>query len=102
MVKAQSSPSLLFCIIMDAVGCLSYLFPGVGEVIDVVWAPVSAFVFARAFGGTKGTIGGLFNFTEEILPGADFIPSFTIMWVMINKFHWFQKKKDIIIPVQSR
>ncbi len=102
MIKTQNSPSLAFCIVMDAIGCLSYLFPGIGEAIDVVWAPVSAFVFAKTFGGTKGTIGGVFNFVEELLPGADFVPSFTLMWLMIHKLHWFDKGKNTVIRVSSR
>jgi hypothetical protein len=27
-------------------------------------------------------LGGIANFVEEILPGTDFIPSFTIMWFL--------------------
>lgn len=65
---------------MDAIGCASYLLPGIGEFTDILWAPVSAIIFYKAFGGWKGAFGGVFNFVEEILPGTDFIPSFTIMW----------------------
>jgi hypothetical protein len=73
-------PLLLFCILMDAIGCASYLLPGIGEFTDIVWAPISAIIFYKTFGGWKGAFGGVFNFIEEILPGTDFIPSFTIMW----------------------
>lgn len=82
------NPSLLFCIIMDLIGCASYLLPGAGELFDIVWAPISAFIFYRAFGGRKGLYGGLFNFVEEILPGLDFIPTFTIVWL----WNYFTKK----------
>jgi len=47
-----------------------------------VLAPVSGFIFFLCFGGWRGAAGGLFNFIEEILPGTDFIPSFTIMWLL--------------------
>jgi hypothetical protein len=73
-------PSLIFCLLMDAIGCASYILPGLGEFTDIIWAPVSAIIFYRTFGGWKGAFGGIFNFIEEILPGTDFIPSFTIMW----------------------
>lgn len=78
----KQQPSLIFCIAMDLVGYLSYTIPGIGEFADIVWAPVSGFIFYKTFGGWKGAFGGIFNFAEELLPGTDFIPSFTIMWVV--------------------
>lgn len=66
---------------MDIIGYATYAIPGLAELGDIVWAPVSAIIFYRLFGGWKGAFGGLFNFAEEILPFTDFIPSFTIMWV---------------------
>src|SRR5947208_14012233 len=76
----QRQPSLAFCLIMDAIGFASYFFPGLGEFSDAIWAPVSGFIFFVCFGGWKGAFGGIFNFIEEILPGTDFIPTFTIAW----------------------
>lgn len=80
MNRSSSQPSLLLCILLDLIGYASYAVPVLGELGDILWAPVSAFIFYRLFGGWKGAFGGLFNFVEEILPGLDFIPSFTIMW----------------------
>ena len=82
-------PSLALCIIMDVIGYASFALPGLGEFSDIVWAPISAFIFYKTFGGAKGAFGGLFNFAEEILPFADFIPTFTIMWA----WQYFTKKK---------
>ncbi|MDI3318573.1 hypothetical protein [Pinibacter soli] len=79
--NTTKNPSLIFCILMDLIGCTSYLLPGAGEFIDIIWAPISAFIFYRAFGGWKGAFGGLFNFVEEAFPGLDFIPTFTIVWI---------------------
>src|ERR1700738_4212995 len=73
-------PSLVICIIMDLIGNLSYGIPFFGELLDLVWAPISGIIFFLMFGGWKGAFGGIFNFVEELLPGTDFIPSFTIMW----------------------
>ncbi len=78
MNKQQTS--LLFCLAMDAVGYATYALPVLGEFGDIVWAPVSAFIFFKTFGGWKGAFGSAFNFVEELLPGFDFIPSFTLMW----------------------
>ncbi|MEO7310569.1 MAG: hypothetical protein ABIX01_09235 [Chitinophagaceae bacterium] len=78
----MKQPSLLFCIVMDLIGMATYSIPVLGELGDVVWAPVSGIIFFISFGGVRGAMGGLFNFIEEILPGTDFIPSFTIMWFL--------------------
>ena len=81
-MEKRFTPSLLVCVIMDLLGCASYAVPLLGEVSDVIWAPISAIIFYRMFGGTLGTFGSLFNFMEELFPGLDFIPTFTLSWVM--------------------
>jgi hypothetical protein len=78
----RRQPSLIFCLVMDLIGYASYSIPVLGELSDVIWAPLSALIFFVTFGGWKGAIGGVFDFVEEILPGTDFIPSFTIMWFL--------------------
>lgn len=82
-------PSLFICLIMDLLGYASYTLPFLGEFSDLIWAPVSGIIFFSLFGGWKGAMGGVFNFFEEIMPGFDFIPSFTIMWIItfIRKSH---------------
>jgi hypothetical protein len=81
------NPSLAACLFLDLIGFSSYLIPGLGEFSDIIWAPISALIFYKMFGGWKGALGGIFNFIEEIFPGTDFIPSFTLMWV-IRKLFW--------------
>jgi hypothetical protein len=76
---------------MDLIGYMSYAIPGLGEFADIIWAPVSGLIFYFTFGGWRGAFGGIFNFAEELLPGLDFIPSFTIMWVM----QYMSRKKNI-------
>lgn len=66
---------------MDVLGYATYALPLVGELADIVWAPISALVFFRMFGGWKGAFGGVFAFAEELLPGLDFIPTFTLAWL---------------------
>ena len=78
----RKQPSLLFCVLMDMIGYATYSVPVLGELGDLLWAPISAMIFFTAFGSWKGALGGIFNFFEELLPGTDFIPSFTIMWFM--------------------
>jgi hypothetical protein len=81
MKRNGKTPSLLACILMDVLGYATYSLPLIGELADLAWAPISALIFFRMFGGWKGAFGGLFSFAEELLPGMDFIPTFTIAWV---------------------
>lgn len=75
-------PSLFVCILMDVLGYATYAIPFFGEIGDVLWAPISAVVYFMMFGGWKGALGGAFSFVEEILPFTDFIPTFTISWLL--------------------
>lgn len=75
---------------MDVLGSLSYLWPVFGEWFDLIWAPVSAYIFYKKFGSKTGT---LIEFTEELLPYTDILPTFTIMY-FYNKV--FSKKKSTI------
>lgn len=59
--------------------------PVIGETEDLLWAPVSAIIFFILFGRKKfGLTGGILSFLEEISPGLDFIPTFTIAWSVRN------------------
>jgi len=40
------------------------------------------------FGRRSGALGGIFSFLEEISPGLDFIPTFTIAW--------FIRKQEVV------
>ena len=75
--NSKPLPPLWLCILIDIIGMLSYLIPGMGEWMDAVWAPISACLFGLLFGGTKGTI---IAFLEEALPFTDIIPTFTITY----------------------
>ena len=73
-------PNIAICIIMDLIGMASFIFPGMGEFTDLIWAPISGYIFFKLFGGRLGIIGSVLNFLEEIIPFTDIIPSFTIAW----------------------
>ena len=95
-VKQKPLPPLALCLLMDMLGCASYLIPFFGEFFDLIWAPISAIIYWRLFCGVKGLFGGTFNFLEELLPGLDIIPTFTITWFM--QYH--KRNKETVI-VQS-
>ena len=72
---------LIFGIIFDLIGMLSFTIPLVGEFSDVVWAPLAGFLMTWMYKGKVGKIAGILTFLEEILPFTDIIPSFTLTWI---------------------
>jgi hypothetical protein len=83
----KEKPSLLFCLIMDALGCITYILPFASEWTDIFFAPLSAYIFYRVFGGKNGKIGALINFIEELMPSIDFIPTFTIAYFFRKRYN---------------
>ena len=80
---------------LDIIGCTSYMLPFFGEAEDVLWAPLSGVIFYCMFGKRFGAAGGIFSFLEEISPGLDFIPTFTIAWfVRKHEIEKVSKAKD--------
>ncbi|MEP1488586.1 MAG: hypothetical protein ABJL44_12875 [Algibacter sp.] len=71
---------LAISILFDAIGCVSFLIPGIGEFTDIVWAPASAYFMTKLYKGKKGKIAAAVSFIEEAIPGLDIIPTFTLMW----------------------
>ncbi|MEP7254063.1 MAG: hypothetical protein ABI683_16830 [Ginsengibacter sp.] len=69
-------PSLKTCILLDVIGCLSYIILPFGP----VWAFISGIIFFFIFGKKFGVLGGIFSVIEELVPGVDIIPTFTIAW----------------------
>ncbi|MBT8281778.1 MAG: hypothetical protein KJO16_09380 [Muriicola sp.] len=72
---------LLLGLLFDGIGMLSFMIPGIGEFSDVIWAPIAAWIMTRMYKGKIGQIAGIVTFIEEIVPGLDLIPSFTLMWL---------------------
>lgn len=83
--NSKQLPSLWLCILLDAIGMLSFTVPFIGEFSDLIWAPLSGMIYMKLFGGRMGMFGGIFSMVEEILPGMDFIPTFTISYFMKKK-----------------
>jgi hypothetical protein len=86
-------PSLGICLLLDVVGIASYFVPIWGEWIDVIWAPLSAFLFYWLFGGKTGTIGSAITLAEEALPFTDLIPMFTIGY-LVRRFETKDRYKN--------
>jgi hypothetical protein len=74
---------------------LSFMIPGIGEFTDVIWAPLAAWLMTRMYKGRSGQIAGIVTFIEELVPGLDIIPSFTLMWLYTFVFSKLGSKKVI-------
>ena len=85
-MKDKKIKYLLLGLLFDAVGMISFVIPGIGEFSDLIWAPVAAWLMTRMYKGRPGQIAGTVAFVEEILPGLDWFPSFTLMWLYTYVF----------------
>lgn len=80
--KSKRWSHLFLGLFMDAMGMLSVAFPGIGDFLDIFWAPIAGWVMSYMYKGRTGKIAGVITFLEEIIPGPiDFIPTFTLMWI---------------------
>jgi len=71
---------LLLCIVIDILGSANEAIPLVGELVDVVYAPIAALLLRQLFNGSNVVF--LLEFGEEILPFTDILPLATICWVV--------------------
>ncbi|KAL6067597.1 Rod shape-determining protein MreD [Balamuthia mandrillaris] len=76
---------LILSLLIDAVGVITYLIPGLGEVADAAWAPISAFLLWYLYGSLAVAALG---FVEEAIPGTDFVPTATLAWLN-ERYGWF-------------
>lgn len=90
---------LALSLIFDAIGYVSFLIPGIGELLDVVWAPASAYLMTKMYKGNKGKIAAAVSFIEEAMPGLDIIPTFTLMWIYTYLFKGSTDKEKTTINV---
>ncbi|UWX56294.1 hypothetical protein NYZ99_08775 [Maribacter litopenaei] len=86
---------LFLGLLFDAIGMLSFAIPFVGEFSDVIRAPLSGWLMTGMYKGKIGQAAGVVTFIEEIIPGLDVIPTFTIMWFYTYVFKSAKKQKTI-------
>lgn len=85
-------------IIYDLVGVATSFIPVVGPFLDILWAPYAAKKMGDMYEGNTGKIASWIVFVEEILPGTDFIPTFTLMW--LYTFVFSSEKKGKMQPIE--
>jgi len=76
---------LLICLLVDIIGTSSEALPVVGELTDILTAPVLGFILQNLYPGSSKFVF-FFEFAEEILPLTDFIPFATICWAVDTYF----------------
>ena len=87
--------NLIMGLLFDAIGMSSLLLPGLGNFLDMFWAPLAGWLMTRMYKGKLGQAAGVITFVEELLPGLDVIPTFTIMWVYTYLIQGKKAKKVI-------
>jgi hypothetical protein len=87
---------LIIGILLDAIGMASFTLPFIGEFGDVIWAPLSAYIMTRMYKGSTGKIAGIVGFIEELAPGLDIVPTFTLTWIYQYLLKDKLAKKDIV------
>lgn len=88
---ANKYRNLALGIVFDGIGMLSFTIPIIGELSDVVWAPIAAYLLSKMYKGRIGKIGGVIEFVGQILPFSDIVPTFTLTWIY---FYWIRKKEN--------
>lgn len=75
--EEKKRTDLIASLAIDALGMATFIIPALGEMADVVIAPIISILIYAVHRTTFGAIAG---FVEEIIPFTDVIPTATIIW----------------------
>ncbi|WP_298955601.1 hypothetical protein [uncultured Nonlabens sp.] len=89
---------LIIGIILDLIGIASVPL-GFTEILDLGWAPIAGYLMTRLYPGKSGVTAGVLTTIEELMPGMDVIPSFTIMWCYTYLIKSGKVKEENVIDV---
>jgi hypothetical protein len=78
-IQQEDLVRLFISILVDLIGTSSEVVPVVGEISDLVWAPIAGLILRSMYGSNVVLI---FEVAEEILPFTDFLPFATICWTV--------------------
>lgn len=92
MDTANKYKKLALGLLFDAFGYASFALPA----IDIVWAPLSAYLMTKMYKGKQGKIAAIITFIEEALPVVDVVPTFTLMWLYT---YVIEKNKETVVDV---
>ncbi len=84
---------LLLGLLIDGIGLISssWVFPVIGDFTDIVWAPLTGYLMIKMYKGRTGKVAGTISVVEELLPGLDVVPTFTLTWLYT---YVFSSKKE--------
>lgn len=85
---------------MDIIGTSSELLPILGELTDVVWAPIAALTLRSLFQGSNVVFA--LEFAEEFLPLTDVLPLATICWIVETFYGDSEFAKTLQIGIYSK
>lgn len=91
---------LALCIAIDLLGSISELIPVLGELFDLLWAPIAAYTLRSLYAGSNVIF--VLEFIEEILPFSDLIPLATICWIVETYFDDSEVAKALQIGMYAR
>jgi len=87
-------------LVYDLAGMATVAIPFVGPFLDLLWAPYAAKKMTEMYPGRKGKLASVLVFIEEILPGTDIIPTFTLMYLYTHV--WKKEPQKVqVIEVES-
>jgi len=66
--KDDKIKNLLLGLLFDGIGMSSLLIPGLGDLLDVFWAPLAGWLMIRMYKGRVGQAAGVITFIEELIP----------------------------------
>lgn len=89
-------------IVLDLISISTVFIPIAGTLIDMIWASYAAKQMNDMYAGKKGKIAFIIVLIEELIPGLDVIPTFTLMW--LYTFVWIKapQMQAIIIDNNSK
>lgn len=82
-VMENPSSKLMASLAIDFLGNATFVVPGLGELADVLWAPVSAKLVSGMY-SESSPHAKYVAFFEELLPFTDFIPTATLAWCVLH------------------
>lgn len=96
-VMQAPSRKLAASLVIDAIGSATFVLPIVGELADLVWAPMSAIMLSTMYSHSSPGVKYV-AFLEEALPFTDFIPTATLAWY-VERGHFPFWKGDNASPM---
>ncbi|MFV8225938.1 hypothetical protein [Christiangramia aquimixticola] len=87
-------------LVYDLAGMATVAIPFIGPFLDLLWAPYASRKMREMYPGKNGKLASVIVFIEEILPGTDIIPTFTLMYLYTHV--WKRSKvQPQVIEVES-